>query len=284
MGKTKIEWTDATWNPVTGCSHAGTPGCDRCYAKRMATRLAGRYGYPKENPFAVTVHPERLEEPLHWRKPSMVFVCSMGDLFHDDVPTEWIEMVFTAMALTPRHTYLLLTKRPERMSDFLNSAYYRWTLSNVWLGVTAENQAAADGRIPLLLQTPAAKRFVSCEPLLGPTDLAPWLSCSSEAGLDGQFSDRNGYRGRLHWVIAGGETGPGARPMHPEWARSLRDQCQAAGVPFFFKHHGEWYNGRPMNADMIPWLDIDEHTRMWHVGKQIAGRALDGREWNEAPT
>jgi len=178
-GPTRIEWTDVSWNPVTGCSKVSR-GCQFCYAERMAKRLAGRGGYPAENPFAVTLHPERLDEPLHWRKPRRVFVCSMGDLFHKDVPSGFITEVFAVMALCPQHTFQVLTKRPERMAEYLAdedlpdyidtmACNYgachanldgRWPLPNVWLGTSVEDQATADERIPHLLRCPAAVRFV----------------------------------------------------------------------------------------------------------------------------
>lgn len=185
MGKTKIEWTEYSWNPVTGCTPA-SEGCQNCYAKRMATRLKGRYGYPEDEPFKVTLHPEKLKEPLKWKKPRRVFVCSMGDLFHEQVPDEYIAKVWEVMSNASQHTFLVLTKRPQRMKDFLaRLGWYihdrdgypmeavldeggKYTLKNVWLGVTAENQQRADERIPILLQIPAAVRFVSIEPMLGP--------------------------------------------------------------------------------------------------------------------
>jgi protein gp37 len=259
VGKTKIEWTEYSWNPVTGCTPA-SEGCQNCYAKRMATRLKGRYGYPEDEPFKVTLHPEKLKEPLKWKKPRRVFVCSMGDLFHEQVPDEYIAKVWEVMSNASQHTFLVLTKRPQRMKDFLaRLGWYihdrdgypmeavldeggKYTLKNVWLGVTAENQQRADERIPILLQIPAAVRFVSIEPMLGPVVIPE------------EWPD---------WVICGGETGPGARPIHPAWVRSLRDQCQAAGTPFFFKSWGEWA----------------EHN----VGKKKAGRLLDGRTWDEMP-
>ena len=240
MANTTIPWTDKTWNPVTGCTPV-SPACDNCYARRMARRLAGRYGYPDGDGFTVTPHPERLSEPLHWRKPSRVFVVSMGDLFPDQVSDEFIRKVSRAMAGANWHVYMLLTKRPERMAGFLRD----WrALDNIWLGVTAENQEQADHRIPLLLQTPAAVRFASCEPLLGGIDLTPYLSVDHfalfrRAEWEPVQPDDPGCNS-LSWVIAGGESGPGARPTHPDWVRSLHDQCTAAGVPFFFKAWGEW--------------------------------------------
>jgi len=350
MAKTNIEWTEETWNPVTGCTPVSA-GCEHCYARRMATRLAGRCGYPKDEPFAITLHPDRLTQPLRWRKPRTVFVCSMGDLFHERVPSEFIDQVFAVMAACPQHTFQVLTKRPERMRDLLvhedvlcdisraasNMAQHElisedrydaidealrgdssiWPPPNVWLGVSVEDQQTADERIPLLLQCPAALRFVSCEPLLGPVRLQRQL------GFEYRHRHKDGswfkpipgsYPVRLlDWLIVGGETGPGARPMHPQWARSIRDQCQAAGVPFFFKQWGEWLHGSqvpPVSPDpqqwtrgqLVHWLpsglitiaprqtehlptqivDEDEQhvgqvVRVYRVGRKRAGRLLDGQ-------
>jgi len=231
MGNTKIEWTDRVWNPVTGCSPV-SEGCRNCYAKRMAHRLRGRYGYPKDDPFRVTFHPGRLDEPLKWKKDSKVFVCSMADLFHENVQFEWIGHVWDAIfnrsfpdriANKPYHTFLILTKRPCRVLQFekwLEKDNRNVWYDNIWLGVSVENQQTADERIPVLLQIPAAKKFVSVEPMLGFVDFQ-WDIYTDDIRPD--------------WVICGAETGPGARPMNPDWARSLRDQCRAAGVPFFFK-------------------------------------------------
>ena len=217
MATTKIEWANKVWNPVTGCTPI-SEGCQHCYAARMAKRLAGRYGYPSGDGFAVTFHQARLNEPLRWKKPRKVFVCSMGDLFHDDVPDDWIKQVFNSMVtdvLQPcLHTYMILTKRQNRMAEFFakNARHGTKPWPNIWLGVTAENQARADERIPILLSIPAAKHFVSVEPMLEPVPLY---------GLD--------------WVIAGPETGPGARECKPEWIQDLADQCSGANVPFFDK-------------------------------------------------
>jgi protein gp37 len=214
MSPTKIEWTEETWNPVTGCTPSSA-GCKNCYARRMARRLAGRYGYPEGDGFAVTLHPSRLDQPLRWRKPRRVFVCSMGDLFHEDVPWGFIAMVWLRMAQAPRHTYQILTKRPRGMLEWMRSeAHEAGPMKHVWLGVTAENQEALDERKQWLVRTPAAVRFLSVEPMIGPVS-------------DDLTS--------IDWVICGGETGPGARPMNPEWAISLQEQCRNAGVPFFFK-------------------------------------------------
>lgn len=249
---TKIEWTDETWNPITGCTPT-SEGCQNCYAKRMATRLRGRYGYPKDNPFKVTFHPDRLAQPLKWKKPRRIFVCSMGDLFHKSVPNLTIDLIWEKMKKCPKHTFLILTKRPERLlKDYDNSD----PLPNVWLGVTAENQARADERIPMLLQIPAAVRFVSLEPLLGPVDFTD-RPLDPESTM-GEWSDLD----QLNWVIVGGESGPGARRMRIDWVRSVRDQCQEAGVPFFFK----------------------QMKQMQIRGKLIKMPKLDGRVWDEMPT
>lgn len=209
---TKIEWCDEVWNPVTGCAKVSV-GCKNCYAERIANRFWGERKFTQ-----VQCHPERLEIPLHWKKPRKIFVNSMSDLFHEKVSTEFIHEVFKRMMLTGWHTYIVLTKRPARMLDYAKSLWSS-PLPNVWLGVSVENQQVADERIPLLLQTPAAVRFVSVEPMLGDVYLMPWL-------------ERN-YK--VDWVICGSESGPGARPFDLDWARSLRDQFLSADVPFFLK-------------------------------------------------
>jgi protein gp37 len=436
-GKTKIEWAEKVWNPVTGCTKI-SPGCANCYAERMTKRF-----WPDKDFNKVTLHPDRLEEPLRWKKPSRIFVCSMGDLFHEDVTDEFIDGVFgTVLGLNifsgvAKHTFLILTKRPERMKRYFDSrdpiehikawayncpwvpkdedlttedlAYSKcchdwdengrnsngskykpwgylnklWPLPNVWLGVTAENQQMADERIPILLQVPAAVRFVSVEPMLGSVDLMPWIKKYYHGGIPGlkpgekllppnitgkstllqyahliapdgpQLADRvyfttaaemaelfalvypNGdvYRAipkgpierdpdcleeglgyqaseasivpenypLLDWVICGGESGSGARSMHPDWVRSLRDQCQTAGVPFFFKQWGEWvpvdfggvypgdiclsYDGTSDVAkkDYICFMNESDGTLMRQIGKKKAGRFLDDRTWDELP-
>lgn len=327
--KSKIEWTDSTWSPITGCTKVSA-GCDHCYAETIARRFAGTKAYP--NGFEVTLRPERLDQPLRWRKPRKVFVNSMSDLFHDAVPDRFIGEVFSVMGATPQHTYQILTKRHRRMrsllrrwTDHLTKGCYcppdqggcsapmdvlhgRWPLPNVWLGVSVESQQWADIRIPALLETPAAVRFLSCEPLLGPVDLRN-LRARNGALIDCLAGDVKTPEGEVYaacpsaisWVIAGGESGPGARPMHPDWARSLRDQCQATGVPFFFKQWGEWrpepvydtVSGRfhvvmPDGRDRgVPWsgwkLDQPDAVVMERVGKGDAGRELDGRVWDEFP-
>ena len=296
MANTKIEWADKVWNPITGCSHAGSPGCDHCYAKRMAYRLKGRYGYPKDDPFKVTFHPDRLDEPLHWKKPCRIFVCSMGDLFHESVSSRFINSVIGIMTAeeTRHHTFFILTKRPQNMAAYFKNFIKCGVdlvqfIERVYLGVSVENQQTADERIPILLQIPAAKRFVSVEPMLGPVDL-------------GKLSDPN-----ISWIIVGGETGAGARPLHLDWIRSLVEQCQAAGVPFFFKSWGEWEKSghdstHLLNADgrfvkrseaMLRISDTRQDDlvdrghlgwiRMKKVGKKRSGRLLDGKIWDEMP-
>jgi protein gp37 len=274
---TKIEWNEETWNPITGCTPI-SEGCRNCYAKSIAHRLAGRFGYPAApDQFKVTLHPDKLDQPDHWKKPRKVFVCSMGDLFHEDVPEEFIIDILITIAANgpcylsqteydpigkfwPGHTFQILTKRPERMMEIIEN--FSWELDNFasgnfreileWymtdyghllphlhLGVTAENQQAADERIPWLLKTPAAVRFVSVEPMLGPMDIRKFLS----PGADGLPEEMNCYHDWLDWVICGGETGPGAREMKTKWAMDLYEQCSDAGVPFFFKKPGDAFTG-----------------------------------------
>jgi len=305
MSKSGIEWTDETWNPVTGCTKV-SQGCKHCYAERVWQRLsAPRQPYAGRKFTDVQCHYERLEHPLHWKKPRMVFVNSMSDLFHEDVPDYFISRVFLEMSRCPQHTFQILTKRHERMLAYMNgvlkSAKIRvangyptkfWPLPNVWLGVSVEDQATADERIPLLLQTPAAVRFVSVEPMLGPIDLNKRVCLVDKRRFKLTIGNY------LDWVICGGESGPKARPMHPDWARSLCDQCKAAGVPFFFKQWGEWapidlWSPGPAKQNAVmpdgTWCsihinpdDVGAH-RMINCGKKAAGRLLDGREWNEMP-
>ena len=242
---TKIEWATETWNPVTGCTPI-SEGCQNCYAKRMANRLRGRCGYPADDPFRVTFHPDRLEQPLKWKKPRKIFVCSMGDLFHREVVAEGTIMkIFYTMMDAGQHQYLLLTKRPRHMRLALDCFFDgSQPPENWWLGVTAENQKCADARIPVLLQIPAAVKFVSVEPMLGYVDLERLCYengvCEIDAlhGSHGVIRPHRGSNTSLDWVICGGETGPGARPMKKEWVYGLRDQCVNADVPFFFKKWG----------------------------------------------
>jgi protein gp37 len=291
MNKTRIEWADSVWNPVTGCSPV-SEGCENCYAKRMSKRLAGRCGYSKDEPFKVTLHPDRLGQPLRWKKPRRIFVCSMGDLFHEDVDDGFLCRVFEAIAVAEQHTFMILTKRPERMREFfMRCVHGIW--DNLLLGVTAENQQRADERIPILLQIPAVRRFVSVEPMLGPVN--PVAALDAAIVIEGkvEIPAVDGIDNWLHWVICGGETGPGARPMHPDWVRSLRDQCQSAGVPFFLKQMGEWKSEFATESELDEVLRLADDGKMrtfsmdrgqfFRVGKKTAGRILDGREWNEVP-
>lgn len=228
-----IEWTDATWNPVTGCTKV-SPGCTHCYAERLAARLRAMGNPRYRNGFAVTLHPDQLALPLRWRRPKRVFVNSMSDLFHEAVPDEYIRRVFAVMAEADWHTFQILTKRSARLAALAPDLLWP---PNVWQGVSVEN-ARYTSRIADLQTVPAVVRFLSVEPLLGAIPSLP---------LEG-----------IHWVIVGGESGGGRRPMAAEWARDIRDQCATAGVPFFFKQWG----GRTPKA---------------------AGRILDGRTWDETP-
>ena len=342
MAKSKIEWTDEVWNPLTGCTKV-SQGCKHCYAETIAERFWATQYPPNEDGSPrkftdVRLHPERLEDPLKWRKPRRVFVNSMSDLFHPSIPFEFIADVFDVMAddRCEHHTFQILTKRPERIKSFL---YWAGDLLpgdtpmnvnlevlghfgyNVWLGVSVEDQSTADARIPLLLQTPAAVRFVSYEPALGPVDFSEWLLPEETHPSHGILTGDP----QLDWIIMGGESGPGARPMHPDWVRSVRDQCQAAGVPFFFKQWGEWAPGSVVDnprfsggraytvpgqgtsaaiiatpppgafqsrgiRPMVPGDEthggvrmLDRDTVVSHVGKRAAGRLLDGRTWDEFP-
>ncbi len=209
-----IEWTDETWNPITGCTKISA-GCKNCYAERMARRLAGRYGYkPQPHHFDVTLHEDKLDKPIHWMKPRMIFVCSMGDLFHEDVPNVWIDDIINIASVANQHTYMILTKRPKRMHEYFS---FNEIPENVWAGVTTEHQQAYFSRVAWLKDIKASVKFVSMEPLLGKI-----------------YADLSG----IDWVIVGGETGPGARPMDADWARQIRDDCIETGTPFFFKKMG----------------------------------------------
>ncbi len=253
---TSIEWTDVTWNPVRGCSLVSA-GCANCYAMKQAHRFSG-VGKPYEGltepgpqgprwTGKIRLVPEALEEPLHWKTPRRVFVNSMSDLFHEDVPFDFIHWVFSTIRQTPQHTYQILTKRPSRMLEVMNlirsKELFGWAkgfYSHVWLGVSVEDQATADERIPILLQTPAAVRFVSAEPLLGPVSFrwAKWDDWKHPNG--GPRQSVNQYDGlrMLDWVIIGGESGSGARTCDMAWIRSIKDQCEAAKVPVFVKQLG----------------------------------------------
>ncbi len=234
---TKIEWTDATWNPVTGCTKISA-GCDFCYAERFSERFRGVPNHPFAQGFNLTLKPERLLQPLRWRQSKMIFVNSMSDLFHKEVPTSFVDQVFDTIEKAAWHTFQVLTKRSSRLRDYVNERYSRRNPPyNLWVGASVED-ASRVSRIRHIRDTKALVRFLSVEPLIGPLGT-----------LD--LND-------LHWVIVGGESGPGARPVDPDWVRSIRDQCIAAGVPFFFK---QWGGVRPKSG----------------------GRELDRREWNQMP-
>ena len=232
-GLSAIEWTESTWNPVTGCTKISR-GCQHCYAERMARRLKAMGQRRYRRGFNLTLHPDVVQAPLSWREPQMIFVNSMSDLFHRDVPTDFIQDVFEVMRQASRHTFQVLTKRAARLASLAERL--PWP-DNVWVGVTVEASDYVQ-RIDFLQRVPAAVRFLSLEPLLGPIESLP---------LDG-----------IDWIIVGGESGPRARPMRAEWALAVRDQCVAAGVPFFFKQWGG-------------------------VQRTRAGRQLDGRTWDQYP-
>jgi protein gp37 len=267
-----IEWTDATWNPVTGCSIA-SPGCNNCYAMQLAgTRLqhhpsragltkmvkGGKHVWTGE----VRFNEQWLTQPLHWRRPRMIFVCAHGDLFHENVPWEWLDQTFDVMERADWHTYQVLTKRSAEMLAYIKHRYAgRTPPKHIWLGVSAERQKEADERIPDLLATPAAVRFVSLEPLLGPIDLthiriplagASYMTRSALEATDNlnKGAATPGRDQRLDWIILGGESGDGARPFDIDWARSILRQCKVAGVPAFMKQLGSnpYSDGRPMHA------------------------------------
>lgn len=354
-----IEWTEATWNPITGCSIA-TPGCTHCYAMKLAgTRLRNhpsRAGLTKDTKNGPVWTGEVrmndghggsidfLTEPLRWRRPRKIFVCAHADLFHENVPDDWIDRVFAIMALAPWHTYQVLTKRSDRMLAYMTQATApgrvfgllgqlmpgkkgvggaieqaanlivgrtALAMPHVWLGVSVEDQRRANQRVPDLLQTPAAVRWLSMEPLLGPVDLRHistmrWRGAevlnALNGVLEGMFGDycptRTPY---LDWIVVGGESGPGARPMHPDWVRKIRDDCAATGVPFHFKQWGSW---RVLGWEharskllitkagrLVQKKDADQHRdvkgqgliEVERVSKKEAGRRLDGRTHDGVP-
>ncbi|MCP4568993.1 MAG: phage Gp37/Gp68 family protein [FCB group bacterium] len=378
---TKIEWADSSWNPISGCSPMSA-GCANCYASSMSKRLKGRFGYPQNDPFKVTFHKDKINEPDKWKKPRRVFTCSMGDLFHDDVTDGQIMWVFWKMARAKQHTFIVLTKRPKRMRrwfskwlqkhlkgiDYTKYSFVRdpdgirkthkvgralllaemlelWGEKPIWhvlptydslygivhwpdvfpnvhIGVSVEDQKTADERIPHLLRCQAAVRFVSVEPLLGPINLSPflphkfncephctWCEDCIHSGKDDGWKEttKHNHSPFLDGVITGGETGPRARPMHPDWVRSIRDQCVDCGTNFFFKSWGQWQNGsdfsRPLKSHIVlsdgrhainagelgfrqcdgPEWNALNPTMMAKVGKKRSGRTLDGRTWDQLP-
>ncbi len=339
----KIEWTEATWNPIVGCSIV-SPGCTNCYAMKAAARSEvmgiSRYHGTTKKVNGKVVWTGKVAKapnstwlvPIERKKPTTYFVNSMGDLFHEDCPDEWILDALTVMAIAHQHTFQVLTKRADRMHEFmsrprlLEEIYLNWfawsggarevrgwPLPNVWLGVSTERQEEANVRIPRLLRTPAAIRFISAEPLLGPIDLSE-VKVDFMPGYFGDalmphhvpYCDRHRRYPKLDWVIVGGESGHNARPMSIQWARELRDQCHAAGVPFFFKQWGEWApaglkrSGTPgrfafgdYEYDRTAMVRVDEYPGQFtkfgarsvveHVGKRAAGRLLDGIEHSSFP-
>ncbi|GIM88860.1 phage Gp37/Gp68 family protein [Paractinoplanes toevensis] len=315
--KTHISWSDATWNPITGCSKT-SEGCLNCYIDRTPPfRMAHRKfdGPDIGATTGVKLHSERLGIPMRWTKPRMIFVCSLADLFQDEVPTQFIAEVFAVISIAEQHIFQVLTKRHGRMRSVLNSPAF-WAmvdaaravrgydlipgqaphaLPNAWIGVSTENQKWADLRIPALLATPAAVRWISAEPLLGPIVLADdhsgherdfqgthyqCLTCSTE---ENEVEWQTQEFPALDWIVCGGESGPKARPMLPEWAQSLRDQCVRADVRYHFKQWGEW---APFVAGVAPGKEIRAYpgAMVQKVGKKAAGRLLEGREWDEFPT
>lgn len=238
---TKIEWTDESWNPVTGCVKI-SPGCAHCYAERFAERFRGTPGHPFSVGFDPTPRPDRLEQPFKWRSPRMVFVNSMSDLFGDFVTDDYIAKVFEVMRQTPQHTYQVLTKRAERMREWVRARPWVATAFNIWLGVSVEDVKYGLPRVNVLRRTPAAVRFLSIEPLL---EALPKLD------LDG-----------IDWVIVGGESGPGARELKEEWVRDIRDRCRRARVPFFFKQWGGVHKSRRgRELDNRTWDEFPNVTR-----------------------
>lgn len=342
---THIEWTDATWNVVTGCAVV-SPGCTNCYAMKLAgTRLRdhpSRKGLTidsKASPVwngQVRFNADWLTQPLRWTKPRKIFVCAHGDLFHEGVTDDQLDQIFAVMALAPQHVFQVLTKRPERMRDYLlaftavrlsqalrvfvhagekatqEDRFIPLPLPNVWMGVSVEDQSRAAERVPALLETPAAVRWISAEPLIGPLDLQniettppreSFLNALSGRRMTceggGPYEEMSALPG-LDWVVVGGESGAGSRPMHPDWARDLRDQCVAAGVAFLFKQWGDWAPGENAQntigrtvktADWFndTWdyqtltpassegMHIDDEPTVYRAGKRAAGRLLDGQ-------
>jgi protein gp37 len=339
VDKTKIEWTDATWNIINGCTVV-SPGCAHCYAMRLAaTRMKD---HPSREGLAVmhkgepqwtgeiTFYKPAALQPFQWTRPRMIFVCAHGDLFHKDVPDQWIDYVFMAALLNPRHTFQILTKRPERMCEYMrmvndeaeeqtatrfavamlhaglqdsdiSAIDIHWPPRNVWLGTSVEDQERADERVPHLLAAPAAVRWLSCEPLLGPVDLtkvdamlfrgAELVNALTGTAMD-FLGEPVGRVPKLDWVVVGGESGPRSRPMHPAWARQLRDQSKDARVPFLFKQWGDWATWEPRYPADVIYLDADGSSEtdpgvsrepMVRVGKREAGRTLDGFTYDGFP-
>ncbi len=347
MGETTaIEWATATFNPWIGCTKV-SPGCAHCYAERDMDHRRGRVKWGKGNPRSRT-SVEYWKQPLRWNRAAIdgirprVFCSSLADVLDDEVPIEWLADLLHLISLTPHLDWLLLTKRPQNWGDRIHLAFQvgfdgdEWASywldgdvpANVWMGTTVEDQQRAVERIPHLLEIPARVRFLSCEPMVGPVDLREWLNVCpvnrstihAESGAiadHGWGWEKNNMRGTpwkgtgLSWIICGGESGPQARPMHPEWARTLRDQTDAAGVPFLFKQWGEWlpghhyqysdaatkrdpaleqsrvfcmdWDGERYDVSGGGWSDEPSDDAVYRVGKKAAGRSLDGRTWDGFP-
>lgn len=294
--RSAIEWTDATWNPIRfrvgdrvgwHCEKVSA-GCANCYAERLNQRHGTQTSYTRagSEQGESFLDDAVLQKPLRWRKPRMVFVCSMTDLFGEWVGELWLKSIFGVMLRSPRHTFQVLTKRPGRAAEFLADVK---PMPNVWLGVSVEDQKTADERIPKLLECPAAVRFVSYEPALGAVDFERIPGALREGAETCHYGESHQRREcdcafGIDWIIAGGESGPKARPSHPDIFRTARDQCQAAGVPFFFKQWGEWAPLADLPYRESGYDDVDvDGVLMARVGKKRAGQLLDGREWNEAP-
>lgn len=314
MQNSTIEWTDKTWNPVTGCTKV-SQGCKNCYAEKIYERFNGKGSFRN-----VTCHSDRLTQPLKWKKPARIFVNSMSDLFHEDVPFAFIDLVFAVMKQCQQHTFQILTKRPERMNEWYN---YRpnffskldnavlemmdkydgfhsqlcyiqndriegWPLPNVWIGVSAENQETANERLPYLNMIPATVKFVSAEPLLGPIDFEKALG-------DSLKWHAGGLKNCISWVITGGESGPGARPVHPDWIISIRDQCAADYVPFFFKQWGNYLPHCQLEGYLPNLVKASAEVKFpsphnpskmntyYRIGKTKAGNLLNGKQYLEFP-
>lgn len=311
----KIGWLNMpgykpeTWNPIVGCSKV-SPGCDNCYAEKMAMRIPYMLEKSKSETYhayknvidkqgwngRTSLNTDHIDRPLQWKSPRMIFVCSMSDLFHENVPFNWIDQVYDVIdnnigGYEPReHLYIILTKRPERMAEYFSyrkSSHLSYGHSNVWLGVTAENQMRANERIPILMQIPAAKRFISIEPMLTQIDISfiRNSSCSGFSPLESHpISSPN--KPFIDWVICGGESGSKARPCHTDWVRSIRDQCKLAGTPFFFKQWGTWCpEGTMENYSFL----IPSKEKL--MGKDVMTKKpivrnhnlLDGEEYQEWP-
>lgn len=279
MSKTMINYADHVWNPITGCTKV-SEGCRNCWAERFSKRL--KIDFSK-----VTVHQDRIDNPKFPRRPSRIFVCSMSDLFHDRVSFENINKIFGVIGRHLHHKFLILTKRPSRMMEFFNAKEMLYP--NIWLGVSVEDQKTADERIPILLQIPAAVRWVSAEPLLGEIKLINYDPKDERTfHKPFMFSYVNG----IDWLVTGGESGPNARPSHPDWFRSLRDQCKKSGVPFWFKQYGEWApvhslacNDKGIKGKL--WHSFDPDTSVCRVGKKMINKTLgcklDGEVYHELP-